>query len=592
MAVEPGQVVDQYRIDATIHRGRATTVFAATDQGLGRKVAFKVLVEDYASDLQVRERFITEAQTAASLDGHPHIVTVYKWGQTDDSMYFVTEFIDGISLAELLERQPGVQGLQPAEALGLLAQVADAIDFAHKRGAIHQDVKPANIMVKMTETPKAAYLVDFGITKVGDGNRSSPLGAFVGTPDYASPEQISGSSELDRRSDVYSLACTAFEALTGRPPFGDAPDDSARMAAHVQKPPPPAAALRSDLPRGVDAVFAKALAKRREDRFASCSEFVRALRAVFPASALEYRRPLDPHADRPPPSLYGPQQSTPRKWPWIVGGAAVGLVAVALGYALTGDMRDPSFEGTVAPDALTTTTTTTLPPTTTTTTTLAPTTTAAPTTLATPTNAYGDVVGQPITNVGIPEAVFAQGLQARAAGSTLAPAGSPAMLYAQWVRTVAAPATGPVTAADEGYAVMTDVSAVLSDFVVVDGQVTTLRECAEGFGCESLTDGVILTPECSSNDSACTTVRSRGGSVTAVKRADIALRFPARSALYELDTNRTITSLTNSDGRVRFDPETNLFVVSFADTPIAGTRDLITITFDNGDTDELIITYG
>lgn len=592
MAVEPGQVVDQYRIDATIHRGRATTVFAATDEGLGRKVAFKVLVEDYAADPDVRERFITEAQTAASLDGHPHIVTVYKWGQTDESMYFVTEFIDGISLAELLERQPGAEGLQPAEALGLLAQVADAIDFAHKRGAIHQDVKPANIMVKMTETPKAAYLVDFGITKMGDVDRSTTHGAFVGTPDYASPEQISGSAELDRRSDVYSLGCTAFEALTGRPPFGDAPDDAARIAAHVNMPPPSATALRSDLPRGVDAVFAKALAKRRDERFASCSEFVRALRSVFPASALEYRRPLDPHGDRPPASLYGPQQPKRRRWPWAVGGALAGLLVVVVGYALTGDIRDPSFDGAVASDALTTTTTT-IPPTTTlppTTTTAVPTTTLAPTTLP-PANAYGDVIGQPIANTDIPEAVFAQGVQARAAGVSLAPAGSPAMVYAQWVRTVAAPATGPVTAATEGYAVMTDVPVVLNDFVVEAGEVTSLTECAET-DCIPLSAGVILTPECSSNDSACTTVRSRGGAVTAVKRADIGLRFPARNALYELQSSRTIVSAVNPDGHVKFDPETNLFVLSFADAPLPGTRDLITITFDNGDIDDLIITYG
>ena len=169
MPLEPGQVVDQYRLDQTIHRGRATVVYAATDLGLGRKVAFKVLADRYATDQAIRQRFVNEAQVAASLDAHPHIVTVYKWGEFEGSMYFVTELIDGISLAELLERQPGGRPLQPNEALELLAQIADALDFAHKRGAIHRDVKPANVMVKMTDTPRSAYLVDFGITKMDDG---------------------------------------------------------------------------------------------------------------------------------------------------------------------------------------------------------------------------------------------------------------------------------------------------------------------------------------------------------------------------------------------------------------------------------------
>ena len=124
MALEPGQVVDNYRLDQVIHRGRATTVYAATDLSLRRKVAFKVLVEDYARDPAVRQRFVSEAQTAASLDAHPNIVTVYSWGQVGGSMYFVTAFIAGISLAELIERQPGGSGLPVAEAMSLLRQTA------------------------------------------------------------------------------------------------------------------------------------------------------------------------------------------------------------------------------------------------------------------------------------------------------------------------------------------------------------------------------------------------------------------------------------------------------------------------------------
>ena len=356
MPLEPGQVIDQYRLDQTIHRGRATIVYAATDVGLGRKVAFKILGDRYATDDVIRQRFVNEAQVAASLDGHPHIVTVYKWGEFEGSMYFVTELIDGISLAELLERQPGGRPLQPNEALGLLTQIADALDFAHKRGAIHRDVKPANVMVKMTDTPRTAYLVDFGITKMDDGE-TGPQGMFLGTPDYASPEQISGAQALDRRSDVYSLACTAFEVLTGRPPFGDAPNDAARIAAHLQSPVPSARAFRPELPPAVDAVFAKALAKNREDRYASCGEFVRELRAVFPEGTHIFRRPPPPGADLPAPSLYTPDMAPRRKWPWVALGVLFAVLLTAVAYFVT-SRRDPGISTSVGAPLTTTTTTT------------------------------------------------------------------------------------------------------------------------------------------------------------------------------------------------------------------------------------------
>ena len=181
-------------------------------------------------------------------------------------------------------------------------------------------------MIKMTETPRSAYLVDFGITKMGDGNHTSPVGMFLGTPDYASPEQISGAQALDRRADVYSLACTAFHTLTGRPPYGDAPSDAARISAHLQAPVPSARALRPELPEGVDAVFAKALAKNRDDRYASCSEFVRDLRGAFPTAAHEFRRALPPGAELAPPSLYGPEVPPRRKWPFVVIGVAVAVL--------------------------------------------------------------------------------------------------------------------------------------------------------------------------------------------------------------------------------------------------------------------------
>ena len=247
-----------------------------------------------------------------------------------------------------------------------MSQIADALDFAHKHGAIHRDVKPANVMVKMTDTPKSAYLVDFGITKMDDGE-IGPQGMFLGTPDYASPEQIAGAQALDRRSDVYSLGCTAFETLVGRPPFGDAPNDAARIAAHLQSPIPSARTLRTDLPSEVDRIFAKALAKNREDRYGSCSEFVRELRGAFPEGTHIFRRPPPPGAELPALSLYTPGMASRRKWPWVVVGVAFAVLATTVAYFVTSN-RDPGINVSQGPELTTTTTTTSTTTSTTTTT--------------------------------------------------------------------------------------------------------------------------------------------------------------------------------------------------------------------------------
>ena len=215
---------------------------------------------------------------AASLDGHPHIVTVYKWGEFEGSMYFVTELIDGISLAELLERQPGGRPLQPRGARACSRQIADALDFAHKRGAIHRDVKPANMMVKMTETPRTAFLVDFGITKMGDGDDRTAgdvprhAGLRLARADLRRPgarpsrrrvlARLHGVRRADRAAAVRRRARTTRPAS---PPSCGRRVPSARRCAPSCR-------------RAVDAVFAKALAKNREERYAQ-------LRRVRPRAA-------------------------------------------------------------------------------------------------------------------------------------------------------------------------------------------------------------------------------------------------------------------------------------------------------------------
>jgi serine/threonine protein kinase len=586
MPLEPGQVIDQYRLDQTIHRGRATIVYAATDVGLGRKVAFKILGDRYATDDVIRQRFVNEAQVAASLDGHPHIVTVYKWGEFEGSMYFVTELIDGISLAELLERQPGGRPLRPNEALGLLTQIADALDFAHKRGAIHRDVKPANVMVKMTDTPRTAYLVDFGITKMDDGE-TGPQGMFLGTPDYASPEQISGAQALDRRSDVYSLACTAFEVLTGRPPFGDAPNDAARIAAHLQSPVPSARALRPELPPAVDAVFAKALAKNREDRYASCGEFVRELRAVFPEGTHIFRRPPPPGADLPAPSLYTPDMAPRRKWPWVALGVVFAVLLTAVAYFVT-SRRDPGISTSVGAPLTTTTTTTS----TTTTTTSTTTTTTPRTTTTTAPGPFG-VIGPAVTASDSPQAAYAVGVHTRRPGSDIAVAGSPALLYAEWARLDTDEAgSGQVRSLeDDGFLVEVDEPVALRD-VRVDsaGKATDVSECREEGRCQLVSAMLVPDSECEPAD-GCATVDSSSGALRAVHVATLLNRRPAVFHIYQLRSEREVTGIFDPSRIAKWDGESEYLVLSFDEIPPAYSTLTLTVSYADGGTDQLIMNF-
>jgi len=373
-------VVDHYRVDHVVHTGRFTVVYAATDVTLGRKTALKVLSDHYAADSNFRERFVREVQVAASLDGHPNMVTVYGWGEAAGTLYLATQFVEGLTLEELLRQQPGGEPLPPDEALEYLRQIAAALDFAHSRHVVHRDVKPGNVLVSLVDNPHVAYLVDFGVTKdVADNAKPTHHGLFLGTAEYASPEQISG-AEIDGRADVYSLACTAFQLLTGSSPYASGPDDSALIAAHLQAEIPSAVARRPSLPEGVDRVLMRALSKAPAGRPASAGELVRALGDAFAESTILFERPAAPGADLPPP----PPPPARRRW-WIPAAIVGGAVALVAGTVLvvmaTSDDADPAPSTTVASTTVAPTTTTTSPPTTT----LAPTTTTAPPTTPAPT---------------------------------------------------------------------------------------------------------------------------------------------------------------------------------------------------------------
>jgi len=597
---EPGQVVGQYRLDRTVHRGRSTVVFAATDLSSGQTVAVKMLADEYATDPAMRARFVEEAQYASQLDAHPSIATVYRWGQAGDSMYLVTEYIDGVSLAELL-RRGAARGPMPApEALAIADRIAEAVDFANKRGVLHRNLKPDNVMVRLDGSERAVYVVDFGIGKSADGRRGE-TGVFVGTADYASPEQIAGMPPLDRRADVYSFACVVFELLTGRPPYGGAPNDAARIASHLQAPIPSARARRPELPEAVDTVFAKALAKQRDARYGRCADVVKDLRAALasrPATAVA------PNGSFAPPS--GPAAPAPRarrRWPLLVA-AAVIVAAAAAGWLALGPGRhgvSGDVSRRLAPPTTTTTTTTTEPPTTTTSTSTTTTTTSTTTTTTTstttttiPLGAFGLPVGAAVTAATGPESAYALAVQHRGSAVGVAAPGSPAMYYADWLRLAVAGGSGDVTATAAGFAIDADRPVELRDFVVADGLVSDFTECV-GETCTPLSSQMSPAPDCAPAP-GCPNVVSRSGRVTAVQRATLLARWPMQVVFIELVPREGVTAAivgaAEPSGAMHFDPATRAIVAVFPDRPVPGTELRMAVQFDDGSTDVIEFHYG
>src|SRR5437763_6384195 len=253
-------------------------VYRATHVHLGREVALKLLAPQLSGNDEFRRRFLRESQLAASLD-HPNVITVYDAGDFNGTLYIAMRYVEGIDLAQLLREQGR---LEPLAAVSLLDQVAAALDAAHEHGLVHRDVKPANVMIASGR----CYLTDFGLTKQAAGAASLSLtrtGSFLGTLHYAAPEQIEG-REITAQTDVYALGCVLHECLTGSPPFTK-DSEVALLYAHLSEPPPPPSQLRPELPRAIDDVVAKALAKSPEDRYGTCAELMAAARAALTEGA-------------------------------------------------------------------------------------------------------------------------------------------------------------------------------------------------------------------------------------------------------------------------------------------------------------------
>jgi CheY-like chemotaxis protein len=231
--VEVGSTFAGHRIDAVAGRGGMATVFRATDLTLGRSVALKLIDSTLAGDPVFRARFERECRLAAALD-HPNIVDVFHAGEERGLLYVTMRYVDGTDLRALLAERAT---LEPARAIAIVAQVADALDEAHRHGLIHRDVKPGDILIRRRGSVEHAYLSDFGITKERTGDSElTRTGFAMGTADYMAPEQAQG-AELDERADVYALGCVLFRALTGVLPYERA-SDVEKMWAHVHEQPP------------------------------------------------------------------------------------------------------------------------------------------------------------------------------------------------------------------------------------------------------------------------------------------------------------------------------------------------------------------
>jgi serine/threonine protein kinase/WD40 repeat protein len=265
--LQPGTEVTGYRIERTLGRGGMSVVYLAEHDWLQRKVALKILSPQLAEDERFRERFVRESRLAASLD-HPNVIPIYEAGASGGDLFIAMRYVEGTDLRTLLHDGGP---LQPARAVAIVRQVAAALDAAHEQGLVHRDVKPGNVLLarqRGSEAGEHVYLSDFGLTKRSASDSGiTGTGQFVGTLDYAAPEQFKGGVP-DARTDVYSLGCVLFECLTGLPPFRSE-NDAGLMYAHLQEPPPLVTSERPELPGTVDGVLAKAMAKAPSDRYAS-----------------------------------------------------------------------------------------------------------------------------------------------------------------------------------------------------------------------------------------------------------------------------------------------------------------------------------
>jgi serine/threonine protein kinase len=307
-----------YRVRSVLGRGGMSVVYQAENLRLSSIIALKVLAPELASDDVFRARFLEESRIAASLN-HPNVIPIYDMGSQDDLLYIAMRYVSGTDMRQMIKKRGRIL---PATALFLVGQAARALDAAHRQGLVHRDVKPGNLLIERGSDegdPDHVYLADFGITKHAMSRSGlTSTGQFLGTIDYVAPEQIRGTSVLGL-ADQYSLGCVLYECLTGRVPF-EKDLDAAIIWAHVEETPTMPTILRPELPPQIDQVFGRVLAKRPDERYGSCREFVEAARVALgvfgsatEASVAYSATTAAPQADIPPDSRAG---TPPDRFSW------------------------------------------------------------------------------------------------------------------------------------------------------------------------------------------------------------------------------------------------------------------------------------
>ncbi len=276
-----GSVVGNYRIVERLGDGGMGAVYRAVDEMLDREVAIKVLKPELARNAQLIERFRQEAVALARLN-HPRIATLHGLERQGESLLMIMEYVRGDTLEGIVQRSGRIAWPRACE---LCAAVLDALDHAHDKGVVHRDIKPANVMLSTTGAVK---VMDFGIARLMGRSRQTQVGHAVGTPMYMAPEQLRG-EEVDGRTDLYAVGAVLFELITGRMAF-EADSDYALMMKQLQDPPPAASRFVPDVPAALDAVIERAMAKRREGRFANAVEFREVLEELASVSVVRPRR--------------------------------------------------------------------------------------------------------------------------------------------------------------------------------------------------------------------------------------------------------------------------------------------------------------
>jgi len=304
-----GEIFAEHRVDGVLGRGGMGVVYRATDMRLNRSVALKVIKPELSGDDDFRRRFRRESELAASIR-QGNVVTIYQAGESAGRLYVTMDLIHGTDLRGVIRQH---SRLDLVTACEVTSQVAAALDAAHGSALVHRDVKPANVLVGGS-APLHVYLTDFGLTKRASSQSGiTKTGLFVGTLDYAAPEQIQG-WPVDARADVYALGCVLFEMLTGQPPFRRE-NDYGTLYAHMTEDPPRPSQTTPGLPTAFDDVILRALAKSPDDRYPSAGDLARAAHAAAQGSgpsepertvAVGSAAPTAPPVLEPPTQTGGP----------------------------------------------------------------------------------------------------------------------------------------------------------------------------------------------------------------------------------------------------------------------------------------------